>query len=52
MDHRLYSLHELMALLEESGWRYLRSLGKQGADGDEMGPVTLESNAMWVVARA
>lgn len=52
MSHKLYSLHELTALLEESGWHYLRSLGAQEADGDEIGPVTLDSNAMWVVARA
>jgi SAM-dependent methyltransferase len=52
MDHRLYSLHELRATLEEAGWCYQQGLGRQGGDDLQLGPVTIDSNAMWVVARA
>jgi hypothetical protein len=28
IHHRVYSLHELRALLEKSGWRYVKSYGE------------------------
>lgn len=28
IHHRVYSLHELRALLERAGWRYIRSYGE------------------------
>ena len=52
MEHRLYSLHELRALLEEAGWDFLRGLGRPRGSDEALGPLTFEDNAMWIVARA
>lgn len=52
MKHRLYSLHELIAMLEDAGWRYQRSLAPQPGEDFQMGPVTFDSNAMWLVMKA
>ena len=51
-EHRIYSLHELRALLEEAGWDFLRGLGRPQGSDETLGPLTYEDNAMWVVARA
>lgn len=52
MEHRIYSLHDMMRLLEEAGWSYLKSMGQ--SDDEEGGPVplTIDSDTMWLVARA
>ena len=52
MDHRLYSLHELRALLEEAGWGYLRGLGMTTPDQVHLEALTYDSKFMWVAARA
>ena len=52
MDHRLYSLHELRALLEEAGWSYLRGLGMTTPDQVHLEALTYDSKFMWVAARA
>ena len=52
MEHRIYSLHELKELLERAGWAYIEGLGKQEEDSTQLGPLTYDSNAMWIVARA
>jgi SAM-dependent methyltransferase len=44
---RLYSLHELRALFERSGWEYLRSYGSLST----LEPVSLESRRLVVVAQ-
>jgi SAM-dependent methyltransferase len=49
MDHRVYSLHELKALLEEAGWRYLLSFGSERGTEVKLGEPTLDSQNMWVV---
>ena len=52
LDHRVYSLHDLKALVEEAGWEYLVGLGSdRGAEPclKELTPGLME---MWVVARA
>ena len=45
VDHRVYSLHELKALVEESGWRYRACYGGFG-----MEPFTMDSKRMILVA--
>ena len=52
MEHRLYRLHDMKRLLEEAGWKYVEAMGQ--ADDEEGGliPLTIDSNTMWVVARA
>ena len=52
MDHRIYSLHELKALLEEAGWHYAEAYGSDRSADFELGELTLDSKTMWVVARA
>lgn len=46
IDHRVYSLHELVRLVEKGGWEYLRSFG-----GFTLGPCTIDSNRIILVAR-
>lgn len=52
MDHRLYSLHEMIGLLQEAGWRYVRALGRDQGQEFKLVTLTVEAQAMWVVARA
>ena len=52
MDHRVYSLHELKALLEEAGWGYLRGLGSYRGVGPGLSDLTYDSMDIWLVARA
>ncbi|RJS89456.1 hypothetical protein CW700_04060 [Candidatus Bathyarchaeota archaeon] len=46
MSLRLYSLHELINLIERTGWRYIRSFG----DFD-LNPCTIDSNRIILVAK-
>ena len=46
VDHRVYSLHELKGLVEESGWSYQACHG-----GFELGPLTFDSQRMIIVAK-
>ena len=52
MEHRLYTIDELAELLEEAGWRFLYSLGRQPGDEFRLGPLGEDCNTMWLVARA
>ena len=52
MEHRLYSLHELAALLEEAGWSFVQGLGRPSGNDEPLGPLSYDHNAMWAVARA
>ena len=52
MEHRLYSLHELAALLEEAGWSFVKGLGRPDRTNEPLGPLTYDHHAMWVVAMA
>jgi len=46
IDHRLYSLHELIELVEKQGWKYTRSFG-----GLSLEPCTIDSNRIILVAK-
>ncbi len=49
LSHRVYSLHELKALLAESGWTYRNGFG--APDGEaKLAPLTMDTSRMWVVA--
>ena len=50
MEHRLYSLHEFKDLLEAAGWNYLRGFGSDRGPDFQIGELTYDSMAMWVVA--
>ena len=52
MEHRIYSLHELKGLLERAGWRFLTAFGSDRSVDLELGELTYDSQAMWVVCRA
>lgn len=52
MAHRLYSLHDMKRLLEEAGWTYLKAMGVSDDETADLIPLTIDSNTMWVVARA
>jgi len=51
MEHRLYSLHELIELVESAGWRYVQSYGRMDGDEFKLGPLTYDSNSIWLVSR-
>ena len=51
LDHRVYSLHELKALLEEAGWKYLVGLGSDRGEQSRLRELTTDLMEMWVVAR-
>jgi SAM-dependent methyltransferase len=46
IDHRLYSLHELVQLVEREGWKYIRSFG-----GFSLEPCTIDSSRIILVAK-
>ena len=46
LNHRLYCLHELVSLLKETGWSYLRSYG-----GLSLEPVTPDAHGIVIVGR-
>jgi hypothetical protein len=46
LDHRVYSLHELKGLVEESGWEYAGCYG-----GFEREPLTMDSFGMVLVGK-
>ncbi len=53
LNNRVYSLHEMKALVEESGWKYRAGLGSHSHTAGEvsLAPLNLDSNRMWVVAQ-
>jgi len=46
LDHRVYSLHEIVRLVSETGWSYLRSFG-----GFSLEPCHVDSNRIILVAK-
>lgn len=46
LDHRLYSIHEMKAMIEKAGWAYLEVYG-----GFDKRPFTTDSNRMVILAR-
>jgi len=46
LDHRVYSLHEIVRLVSQTGWNYLRSFG-----GFSLEPCHLDSNRIILVAK-
>lgn len=46
INHRLYSLHELVQLVEREGWKYIRSFG-----GFSLEPCTIDSGRIILVAK-
>lgn len=51
LNNRVYSLHEMKALLEESGWKYRQGFGSQIVNEINLAPLDMDSNRMWVVAQ-
>lgn len=49
LSHRVYSLHELTALLAESGWKYRNGLGAPDSEA-KLTPLTVDTSRMWAVA--
>ncbi len=52
MGHRVYSLHELAEVLEQSGWEYVHGYGVEDGTRSQLGPLSFDSQIMWLVARA
>ena len=52
MTHRVYSLHELYEVLEETGWSVVKGYGASDAHLSELHPMKFDSKVMWLVARA
>ena len=52
MHHRVYSLHELAEVVEQSGWEYLAGYGVDDGSLAELVPMNFDSPAMWLVTRA
>jgi SAM-dependent methyltransferase len=52
MNHRVYSLHELMELLEQTGWTVVQSFGASDDQMSNLKPMGFDSRVMWLVARA
>jgi hypothetical protein len=46
LDHRVYSLHELKGLAEDSGWEYVGAYG-----GFQREPLTMDSFRMVLIGR-
>ena len=51
LSHRVYSLHELKALLTESGWTYRNGFGAPDAEA-KLTPLTMDTSRMWIVAES
>jgi hypothetical protein len=52
MRHRVYSLHEMMELLEHTGWSVAQTYGTSDAHMSDLKPMEFDSTVMWLVARA
>ena len=51
LNNRVYSLHEMRALLEESGWNYRNGFGSESTGEISLAPLDVDSSRMWVVAQ-
>ncbi len=52
MKHRIYSLHELMEVLEQTGWNVVQAYGASDSQMSDLNPMEFDSHVMWLVARA
>ncbi|MCH7801145.1 MAG: class I SAM-dependent methyltransferase [Chloroflexi bacterium] len=50
--HRVYSLHEMVELLEQTGWNDVQGYGASDAYMSDLKPMQSDSKVMWLVARA
>ena len=51
MRHRVYSLHEMMELLEHTGWSVAQTYGTSDAQMSDLKPMEFDSTIMCLVAR-
>ena len=51
LNNRVYSLHEMKTLLEESGWKYSAGFGSHSTGVLSLAPPDTDSSRMWVVAQ-
>ncbi len=51
LNNRVYSLHEMKALLEDSDWKYRNGFGSRMTGEIELAPLDMDSSRMWVVAQ-
>ena len=51
LNNRVYSLHEMKELLEESGWKYRNGFGSESTGEINLVPLDMDSSRMWVVAQ-
>ena len=51
LNNRVYSLHEMKELLEESGWKYRNGFGSESTGEINLAPLDMDSSRMWVVAQ-
>lgn len=51
LNNRVYSLHEMKALLEESGWEYENGFGSESTGEINLTPLDTDSSRMWVVGK-
>ena len=50
-SNRIYSLHELKELLEQSGWKYRHGFGAETGGDIDLVPLNMDLSRMWVVAQ-
>lgn len=51
LNNRVYSLHEMKALVEESGWNYRNGFGSESTGEINLAPLDMDSSRMWVTAQ-
>lgn len=51
LNNRVYSLHEMKALLEESGWKYSAGFGSRSNGEVNLTLLDTDSSRMWVVGQ-
>ena len=51
LNNRVYSLHEMKALLEESGWEYKNGFGSESTGEINLTSLDTDSSRMWVVGK-
>ena len=51
LNNRVYSLHEMKALVEESGWKYRAGFGSHMTGEVQLAPLDTDANRMWVIAQ-
>lgn len=51
LNNRVYSLHEMRELVEESSWNYKAGFGSESTGEINLAPLDMDSSRMWVVAQ-